>query len=137
MKNAIKYAPRAIASFILLQTLYFKFGIGGEAALNESKAIFGTITEAIFGVIGYESYLRIGTGILELIAALLILFNRTTVFGALMALGLMAGAILSHILFIGIIVKDDGAQLFMMSIVVLLCSAKVLYDEKDHLKSIL
>ena len=137
MKNIIKYAPRIIAAFILLQTLYFKFGIGGIEALNESKEIFGTITEATFGSAKYESYMRIGTGVLELVAAILLLLNRTAVFGALLGAGLMGGALMSHILFIGIIVREDGGQLFTMALIVLLCCLKVAYDEKEKLFSLI
>lgn len=137
MKNIIKYAPRIIAAFILLQTLYFKFGIGGIEALNESKEIFGTITEAALGSAEYESYMRIETGALELVASILILLNRTAIFGALLGAGLMGGALLSHILFIGVIVREDGGQLFTMALIVLLCCLKVAYDEKKKLFSLL
>jgi uncharacterized membrane protein YphA (DoxX/SURF4 family) len=137
MKNILKYAPRIIAAFILLQTLYYKFGIGGIEALNESKEIFGTIAEAALGSAEYESYMRIGTGVLELATSILLLLNRTAIFGALLGAGLMGGALLSHILFIGVIVGEDGGQLFTMALIVLLCSLKVAYDEKENFFSLL
>ena len=137
MGNLFKYAPRAIAAFILLQTLYFKFGIGGEEALQASKNIFGTITLAAFGSADYEGYMRIGTGVMELITSILILLNSTAYIGAILSLGLMFGAILSHLLFIGINVGDDHGTLFVMACIVLLCSLKVLYDEREKVVALL
>ena len=73
---------RLMAAIILLQTLFFKF-----TAAEESVYIFTQI--------GMEPVGRIGIGIMELIAALLILYPKTTPYGALLAIGLMAGAIFS------------------------------------------
>jgi uncharacterized membrane protein YphA (DoxX/SURF4 family) len=66
---------------------------------------------------------RIGIGIMELIAALLILFPKTTPYGALLAVGLMAGAIFFHLTKLGIVVKNDGGQLFVYALLVLVSSA--------------
>lgn len=137
MKKAIKYAPRIIVSVILLQTLYFKFGIGGIEALNESKEIFGAITEAIFGNQEFESYLRIGTGILELIVCVLILLDASAVYAGLLGMDLMIGAVFSHMLFIGIEVRGDGGQLFIMAFIVLICCAKVAFDDRKKLLALL
>ena len=137
IKTIINYIVRLIAAFILLQTLYFKFGIGGTEALNESKEIFGAITQAAFGSADYEGYMRIGTGILELMAALMILINRTAFYGAILGVGLMIGAILSHVLFVGIVVRNDGGQLFIMSLVVLLCCLKIVFDNREKLLQLL
>ena len=98
---------RILAALILLQTLYFKF-----TAQPESVEIFTTL--------GMEPWGRIGTGILELIAALLILYPRTTGIGALLGCGLMAGAIFFHLTKLGIIVGGD-AILFIYAVVVFVC----------------
>ena len=132
LKNIIKYLPRIIAAIILLETLLFKFGIGGEAFLNESKSLFINLTIAIFGHGEFEAYFRIGTGILELGASILLLWPRHAGLGALLGVGLMMGAILSHIFFIGIIVGNDGGQLMVMALIVLMCCTKVLFDEKAN-----
>jgi hypothetical protein len=66
---------------------------------------------------------RIGIGIMELIAALLILFPKTTPYGALLAIGLMAGAIFFHLTKLGIVIKNDGGQLFVYALLVLVSSA--------------
>jgi hypothetical protein len=55
--------------------------------------------------------MSIGPGVLELATSILLLLNRTAVFGALLVAGLTGGALLSHILFIGVIVREDGGQL--------------------------
>ncbi|OYZ43693.1 MAG: DoxX family protein [Sphingobacteriales bacterium 24-40-4] len=109
MKNIGIWILRIIAAGIMLQTLYFKF-----SAAPESVYIFSTL--------GLEPYGRIGIGILELIASLLILLPFTTGFGALLAIGLMTGAILSHFAVLGIVVMNDGGQLFIYSLLVFTAS---------------
>ena len=90
MKNPIFiWIIKLIAVVILVQTLYFKF-TGAE----ESVYIFSTL--------GAEPYGRIGSGVIELIASLLILIPRTTLLGALLGFGTMLGAIVSHLLILGI-----------------------------------
>jgi uncharacterized membrane protein YphA (DoxX/SURF4 family) len=104
---------RIIAAVIMLQTLFFKFS-GAE----ESVYIFSTL--------GMEPWGRIGTGIMELIASILILIPRTTAIGALLALGIMGGALISHLLFLGISVQGDGGQLFVYALLVFVSSAVLL-----------
>jgi uncharacterized membrane protein YphA (DoxX/SURF4 family) len=104
---------RLLAAIILLQTLFFKF-----TAAEESVYIFTQI--------GMEPWGRIGTGIMELIAALLILYPKTTPYGAVLAIGLMAGAIFFHLTKLGLVVKNDGGQLFVYALTVLLSSVILL-----------
>lgn len=98
---------RGIAAVLMLQTLFFKF-----TASPESVYIFSTL--------GIEPWGRIGTGIMELIASILILLPRTTAIGALLSMGIMGGAIASHLFILGIPVQDDGGQLFMYAVIVFL-----------------
>jgi putative oxidoreductase len=98
---------------ILLQTLFFKF-TGAE----ESVYIFKTV--------GAEPWGRIGSGIVELVAALLLLAPLTAPFGALLTMGVMAGAIGSHLVFLGIEVKGDGGLLFGLALTAFVGSAIVL-----------
>ncbi|TAE70830.1 MAG: DoxX family protein [Bacteroidetes bacterium] len=98
---------KIMASVIMLQTLFFKFS-GAE----ESVFIFSTL--------GIEPYGRIGVGILELVASVLLIIPKTTFLGAFLGIGLMAGAILSHILFLGINVKNDNGELFILALIVFL-----------------
>lgn len=108
---------RIVVAIILLQTLFFKF-TGAE----ESKYIFSTLMGAENEWIG-----RIGSGVVELIATILILYPSTTWLGALLALGTMSGAIMSHLTQLGIVVKGDGGLLFGLAIVVFVASAILLF----------
>jgi uncharacterized membrane protein YphA (DoxX/SURF4 family) len=128
LSNSSIWALKLLAAIILLQTLYFKF-----TAAEESVYIFTQI--------GMEPWGRIGIGIMELIAALMILYSRTTAYGALLATGLMAGAIFFHLTKLGIVVKNDGGQLFVYALVVLVASLLLLIIYRQQflitLKSIL
>ncbi len=110
---ALSWLLQLAAAGILLQTLFFKF-TGAE----ESVYIFTTL--------GVEPWGRIGSGIVELIASVLLLMPATAPIGAVMALGVMTGAILSHLTVLGIEVKGDGGLLFGLALIVFACSAIVL-----------
>lgn len=107
LKSIINLALKIVPAVILLQTLYFKF-----SAAPESVYIFETL--------GLEPFGRIGIGILELITAILILIPKTTWAGALLGIGLMAGAIFSHLTQLGIVVQNDGGTLFILAAVTLI-----------------
>lgn len=106
-KTFTSLALRAITAIILLQTLYFKF-----TGLPESVELFTKL--------GVEPWGRIGTGIIELITSILLFIPSTVFIGASLGVGLMLGAILSHLLVIGIASNNDGGQLFTLAIIVLL-----------------
>lgn len=109
----IDWLFRIAIAVILLQTLYFKFSGHPESV-------------ALFSKLGVEPWGRIGTGVIELIAGILILVPATALIGAALSLGLMAGAIASHLFVIGIESANDGGQLFMLAIIVLALSLVVL-----------
>ena len=111
---------RLLAAVILLQTLYFKFSAAPESIY-------------IFSKLGMEPWGRIGTGVLELIAGILLLIPATTVFGALLAIGLMAGAIFFHITKLGISVQNDGGQLFIYALLVFVSSVVLAIIYRDNL----
>ncbi len=111
---------RIIAAFILLQTLFFKFTGSAESVY-------------IFSTLGMEPWGRIGSGIVELIAAALILYPPTTGFGALMALGVMSGAIFFHLTKLGIEVQNDGGQLFIYALVVFIACAILIFKYRSSL----
>jgi uncharacterized membrane protein YphA (DoxX/SURF4 family) len=113
---------RLIAAIIMLQTLYFKF-----TAADESVYIFSKL--------GMEPWGRIGTGVLELIASILILYPKTTAFGAFLAIGLMGGAIFFHLTRLGIVVQNDGGQLFIYGLVVFVSSLVLLVVYRNDLIS--
>jgi len=119
----ISWVLRLVAAFILLQTLFFKF-TGAE----ESKYIFTTL--------GVEPWGRIGSGVVELVAAVLLLIPRTTTIGAVIALGVMSGAILSHLAILGIEVKNDRGLLFGLALTVFVASLGILYLHRSEISVI-
>jgi uncharacterized membrane protein YphA (DoxX/SURF4 family) len=123
-QTRLAWALRLIAAIIMLQTLFFKF-TGAE----ESVYIFSTL--------GIEPYGRIGSGIGELIASILILIPSTTAIGALMAVGVMSGAIMAHLTKLGIVVQNDGGQLFIYALLVFISSAILVLLYKDQLIKII
>lgn len=120
MPGILYWILRLIAVVIMLQTLYYKF-TGAE----ESVYVFTTI--------GMEPWGRIGVGILEMISFVLLLINTTAWVGALMACGLMVGAIGMHLTLLGIVVNNDGGYLFGLAVIVLLCSALILLRNKQKI----
>jgi putative oxidoreductase len=112
---------RIVVAIILFQTLFFKF-TGAE----ESKYIFSTLMGE------NEAIGRIGSGIVELIAVILLLIPNTAWLGAFLALGTISGAIFSHLTKLGIVVKDDGGTLFILAIVVFVLSASVLWINRKN-----
>src|SRR5438874_11332211 len=104
----IAWICRIAAAVILLQTLFFKFTAAPESVY-------------IFSKVGLEPWGRLGCGVAELVAAILILFPPTTWLGAGRALAVMAGALLSHLTVLGIEVLGDGGLLFGLALVVAAC----------------
>lgn len=105
IRNIFIWILRLTAAIILLQTLFFKFSAA-------------PVSVFIFSELNMEPWGRIGTGIAELIAAILILYPKTTVYGAAMGIVLMAGAIFFHLTKLGIEVENDSGKLFTLAIVV-------------------
>lgn len=119
----ISWICRIVVAVILFQTLFFKF-TGAE----ESKYIFTTLMGPEL-----EAYGRIGSGLVELIAVVLLLIPGTAALGALLAVGTISGAIFSHLTKLGIVVKDDGGLLFGLAIAVLLLSGTILLIHRRDL----
>lgn len=115
---------RIVAAAILLQTLFFKFS-GAEESVY------------IFSKLGMEPYGRIGSGIAELIAVILILIPKTTWMGALLACGIMSGAILSHLFVLGIAVENDGGLLFVLALIVLLSCIELINMSRNNFFNLL
>lgn len=113
--TVLDWALRIVVALILLQTLFFKF-----TGAKESVYIFSTL--------GVEPWGRIGSGVVELIASVLILIPRTSVFGAILALGTISGAIFSHLTKLGIKLTavGDNGELFALAVTVFVCSVVVL-----------
>lgn len=118
--NIASWAFQFTAAVILGQTLFFKF-----TGAPESKYIFSTL--------GVEPWGRIGTGVLELITVGLLLYPKTPVLGAVLAIGLMGGAIMSHLTRLGIEVQGDHGLLFKLAVTVLFAAMAVLILRRREL----
>ncbi len=108
----ISWLLRIVAAVILLQTLFFKFTAHPESV-------------TLFTKLGVEPWGRLGTGVIELVAGILILIPATVFIGSFLGIGLMLGAIASHIFVLGIESAGDGGQLFLYANIVLICCVAV------------
>lgn len=120
MKNIFVKIAAFVAAIILLQTLYFKFTAQPESVY-------------IFSKLGIEPYGRIGSGVFELITSLLLLFPKTRVYGGVLGMGVISGAIFSHLFILGIEVQNDGGTLFLLALTVFFCCLFILIIERDAL----
>jgi hypothetical protein len=118
--NITSWIAQLVVAAILLQTLYFKF-----TAAPESVYIFTTL--------GMEPWGRIGSGVVELIASLLLLFPATAGIGAVIALGVITGAIISHLTRLGIVVQNDGGLLFTLAVVVFVGALVVAWLRRESI----
>ena len=133
MSKLIFWTIRIVPAIIMLQTLYFKFN-----AAPEPIHIFTTLLGK------YEAFGRIGTGVIELIAGMLLLYPRTSVLGAILGAGTMAGAVFSHLFILGISVKyyttesvliNDNGSLFLSALITLICCLIIIYQQRNYLLS--
>jgi uncharacterized membrane protein YphA (DoxX/SURF4 family) len=118
--TVVLWLCQLVAAGVMLQTLFFKFR-GAEESIY------------IFSKLGVEPWGRWMTGSFELIAVILLLIPKTAGLGALLGLGLMSGAILSHLGPLGINVKDDGGLLFGLACIVFVTSAAVAWVRRHEI----
>jgi len=116
--NILSWILRLVAAGILFQTLFFKF-TGAEESVY------------IFTKLGIEPWGRIGSGVGELAAVILLLIPSTVTLGAILSFGAISVAILSHLTRLGIVVinsdgSSDGGLLFALALIVFICSAIIL-----------
>lgn len=123
MKFYLERISSILAAVILLQTLYFKFSGAPESIY-------------IFTELGIEPYGRIGAGVLELIVSILLLWKRTSLIGAVLGIGIISGAILSHLFILGIEVQNDGGLLFGLALLVFFLLTITIIFQKDKLVGI-
>ena len=119
----LSWTLRVMAAVILLQTLFFKFTGAAESVY-------------IFTRVGAEPWGRIGSGVIELAASILLLSPRFVWMGAVMAIVVMSGAILSHLTVLGIEVQGDHGLLFALALTVLVCTSVVLYLHRAQIPAI-
>jgi putative oxidoreductase len=123
MSTAVKVVSwilRITAAIILLQTLYFKFTGAPESVY-------------IFTKVHAEPWGRVGSGVMELVASILLLTPRYTWLGSLLAAAATAGAILSHLTLLGIEVQGDKGLLFALAIIVFLASTINLFLHRKQI----
>ena len=119
-QSRISWTARVVVAGILLQTLFFKFTGAAESVY-------------IFEQLGAEPWGRIGSGVAELVAGVLLLVPATAAIGAVIALVIILGAIVSHLTVLGFEVQADGGTLFILACVVLLGAALVAYLHRHEI----
>ncbi len=120
MKKYIPFILRLIVAIILIQTLRFKFTAHPDSVY-------------IFSKVGLEPFGRIGIGIIELIAGILLLIPKTIWIGASLTLGVIGGAILMHLTTLGIIVNNDNGVLFILAVITFIVSGIILFLYKHDI----
>ena len=120
MKIIFEWLLSILAAFLLLQTLFFKFSGSDESVY-------------IFTQVGMEPWGRIGSGVLELIAGVLLLWPKYRIYGAILALGVISGALFFHLTSLGIEIMDDDGQLFYYALTVFISSLILLLMRKNDL----
>ncbi len=124
MKYYLERITSILAAILFLQTLFFKFTAASESVY-------------IFSELGLEPFGRIGAGLAELFAAILLFFRKTSLLGAILGLVIISGAIASHIFFIRIEVLGDGGLLFGLAIVVFVLCLITVFIQKEKLITLL
>src|SRR5277367_4966923 len=119
-ETILSWICRIVAAVILLQTLFFKFTGAPESVY-------------IFTKVGLEPWGRYGSGVAGLIAAILLLTPRFAWAGALLALAVISGAIVSHLTVLGIEVQGDHGLLFALAVIVFATSAVVAWLHRNQI----
>jgi uncharacterized membrane protein YphA (DoxX/SURF4 family) len=107
------WALQIAVATMLLQTLFFKFTAAPESVY-------------IFSRLGAEPWGRIGSGVAELVASILLLVPSLSWLGAAAAIAVISGALVSHLVVLGIEVQGDGGLLFVLALLVLAGSVGIL-----------
>ena len=113
-----------ITSIILLQTLFFKF-TGAEESVY------------IFSKLNMEPSGRIGIGVAELIAGILLLFRKTSHFGSILGMAILSGALFFHLTILGIEVQNDGGYLFTLAIITFINCVIITWLKRNALLEII
>ncbi|MCH2033115.1 MAG: DoxX family protein [Tenacibaculum sp.] len=122
MKKHLPLLLKLIAAVIMLQTLFFKFS-GAQESIDLFTKVAGE----------NEKLMRIGTGVLELIASILLFVPKRVWLGAGLTVGLMSGAIFSHLTKIGIEHNNDGGVLFIMAVITLVAGGVLLFQNRKDI----
>lgn len=151
--SVLRKAPIALVlfiAFVFVQSLFFKF-----TDSPETQYIFGTLNEwagglglpGVFAPNGIASQYVVGTA--ELVASLVLLVSLAPRFrglrpmGALLALGVISGAIVFHLftpLGVSVLNTDgtrDGGLLFGMACGVWASAATLLWIDRDRIRGLI
>jgi hypothetical protein len=120
VQSAASWLLQLLVAGILLQTLFFKF-TGAEESVY------------IFSAVHAEPWGRIGSGVIELVASILLLTPATVTLGAILTTGTMSGAILTHLTVLGVAVKGDGGLLFGLALTAFTSSAIILLIRRTQI----
>ncbi|MBI1307627.1 MAG: DoxX family protein [Bacteroidetes bacterium] len=120
LKRILYWVVRMVPAIIMFQTLYFKF-------TGQPESIY------IFETVHMEPWGRYGSGVTELIAAILLLVPGKSHFGAVLGAGVMSGALFFHLTSLGIDVQGDGGTLFTLALATFICCLIVMYQERNTL----
>src|SRR5262249_14264134 len=118
LSDLVPWMGQVGVAVILAQTLFFKFTYAPE-------------TQVIFGDRGGR-LAATAVGIIELVCVVLLLLPRTAALGAALSLGVIAGAIFTHLTSLGIQIVDpqtgegDSGLLFGLAVAVAVGSLVVL-----------
>ena len=123
MKKKLSWLFQIIIAAIYLQTLFYKFS-GAEESIY------------IFSTLGIEPVGRYFAGISELVVAILLFIPSLAGLGALMSLGVIGGAILSHLFVLGIEVQGDGGWLFILACIIFVGSLFVCYFRLEETRAL-
>jgi len=117
----IRWIGAAYVAFIFLWYEQYKL-LGDEGSVQ----LFTTLTDWL-GFQGYESAMRIGVGLCEILASACILTRTLQGLGALGAFLLMTGAIFFHLVSpLGVDPYNDGGVLFKEACSVWTCAAVII-----------
>jgi len=122
----VSWILQLVVAVLLAQTLYFK--LGGDQ-----------LSVWIFTQLGVEPWGRYATAVAEGITAILLLIPATAAVGAVLALGVLGGAILSHLLVLGIVLETEGGEvlddgtLFAMAVGMAVAAAVVAWLRRGEL----
>ena len=109
-RTVILWALSVYVAVVFVQSLFFKF-----TGARESIYIFSTLRDWS-GIALFEPAGPWIIGLCELAASILLLMPRTRILGAVLAIGIMTGAILFHLFSpIGVVILGDGGELFTLA----------------------
>ncbi len=120
--------PATIASWIAQAVVIVILGMAGFMKVSGAAD-----SRALFEALGAEPWGRYLVGLTELLAAGLMLRAATAARGGLLAMGLMVGAMGTHLFKIGVNYNGDGGSLFMMAVLVFVAGLTVVALRRNDL----